>query len=771
MDNFKIIQDNALIICPNSIKTQIVAYFNQHLPFNAYKIISKQELLKELTFSYEIDAVIYLNRQYGYSFELADEILKNLNLIVPGTQKLNQLYSIYNDLLEHHLLKFNPLFISYLQNKKIYICGYSKKDEELVKLLTKANVTYTYIEKTITTKDITVYEFDDDILELRYIFSSIASLCEQGISLNHIYIYNLPSEYQLIFKKYLYYHQIKFTEFNYINVYDSEIYQTFLHLLKSNSLIDSYNQLIEQITYDPFGIIDAIVGLVVEISNQKLTKEEEIAVLNFLAKKKKVKGYMYESMLQSCDVNTILTENDYVFMLGFSQNSYPVIYKDTDIYTDDEKKLMHKNTSSIKNDIAKEELINFIYSTPNLIITYKKMVGKTLYYPSILIDELKFKITKAPTSNFRYSSILTELEVATYYDQQILYGINNPHLSTFSKEDINYQSYNHCYKPFKLETLNQNLSLSYTQIDEYNNCPFKYYLKRILKVNTYDETFNLNLGNLFHQILQDSISKPIDLNNYQASIDNYFKTASSKFFLNKLLNQLMTVIKKNEDFKNITFYQDILTEEECTFNLDEQTTFTGKMDKIMIDKVDQSLIIIDYKTGNLHIDERKFQYGLNLQLPIYILLAKKQYLDYTCSGIFIQKIITKEPVNIEQNYLLEGMCINDQNKIKRLEPSLGQDALKSYYIKGLALNKDGVTIKNGKTLQSVEHLNTLADIALEQINRTKEEIRKGIFNISPISFNPYDNACSYCKFKDICFRQKTDFRNYTLDCEEKSDES
>lgn len=772
MYDFSIIQDNSLIICPSSIKEQIISYFNKNLPFYAYKIISKHELIAELTFTSEIDAVVYLNQQYDYSYDIAAEILNNLPLIKPGTEKLDMLYNLYLDLLKHQLLKTNPYFKEYIKTKNIYICGYSKKDQELSAILTKEDLDFTYIENQSTTKDITVYEFETEVEEVRYIISQIISLYNQGISLNNIYIYNLPNEYHLILKKHLYYHHLHFEDFNYLNLYDSQIYQTFINYRKTLPLIESYHQLLATITYDPFSIIDVITSLIVTVSSLNLAGEAEILALNYLAKQQKVKGYIYDEMIKSCNANTVLTDKDYVFMLGFSQNTYPIIYKDTDIYTDIEKIMMNKNSSTINNEIAKEELINFIYNTPNLTITYKKIMDKTIYYPSIIINELNLKVEKAKTNHYRYSKALAEIEVASYYDNQRRYGINHPYLSTYSQAELQYNSYNHHFIPFKIKALDQKLELSYTQIEEYNTCPYKYYLKRLLKVNSLDETFDLNLGNLFHQILQDSINKAINLTDYEDYINEHFKTPSFKFFLKQLLKQLLAVIKKNNDFKEATFYQDIYTEEEATFNIDENTTFTGKMDKVMIDQVDKSLIIVDYKTGNLKYEEKKFAYGINLQLPSYILLAKKRYNEFNCTGIFIQKIIDKHlKATLDENYLLDGICVDDLSKIKRLDSKLGILSDKSSYIKGIAITKNGTLNKKGKTPKSEERFEELAKIALEQITSTKDNIRNGLFDISPVYFGPRDYACRLCKFKDICFKTPSDYRIIDLGAKEEEDES
>ena len=49
-------------------------------------------------------------------------------------------------------------------------------------------------------------------------------------------------------------------------------------------------------------------------------------------------------------------------------------------------------------------------------------------------------------------------------------------------------------------------SLSYSSIDDLAKCPFKYYLKYILKLDSFEENFSTKIGNIFHSVLKDSYS-------------------------------------------------------------------------------------------------------------------------------------------------------------------------------------------------------------------------------------------------------------------------
>ena len=65
--------------------------------------------------------------------------------------------------------------------------------------------------------------------------------------------------------------------------------------------------------------------------------------------------------------------------------------------------------------------------------------------------------------------------------------------------------YDHLFKKIPDYYNNEKITLSYTQINEYNKCPFQYFVKRVLKANIFENSFESNLGSLYHKILEDSL--------------------------------------------------------------------------------------------------------------------------------------------------------------------------------------------------------------------------------------------------------------------------
>lgn len=138
-----------VIICPNSTKEQILQIINDDFTYN-YKFITKEELFNNVYFSYDKKAIIYLMKK-NYSYESSIEILENLNFIARGNNKLDELSSLKEELLNHNLLKTNKNFLLLLK-KQIYVINYSKNDLELKNTLVSLNLNYQYLEEEKTKK-------------------------------------------------------------------------------------------------------------------------------------------------------------------------------------------------------------------------------------------------------------------------------------------------------------------------------------------------------------------------------------------------------------------------------------------------------------------------------------------------------------------------------------------------------------------------------------------------------------------------------------------
>lgn len=770
MIDLNTINNDSIIICPSNMKKELIKNKSVLNVNQNFKFMSKEDLIKGFYFSYDVNALYYLHHKYHYDYNLCDEILNNLHNISPINDKLKQLTNIYQDLCDNKMLKFNPYFKYLFNNKKVYIFGYQSIDVELNDIIKKLSNNFEYIsDDENINNNLECLTFDGIEEEVNYVMVKIGELIESGVSLNNIYFYTIPSEYKLILKKALNYHNIMLADGSETYIYDTPIFKEYLSLLKENSFVDAYNKLIEKVSYDPHDVLSGIVDLTVEVTSLKIEKEEQIDLLKYLAGSKKVPGLEYTESIKEINSSQSLTSNDYCFMLGFSLGVYPVIVKDTEFYLDSEKVLLNRNTAIIKNQINEFKLINLIKKTKNLIITFKEKVGKNVYYPSLLIDKLGINKRKCVLGNVRYSHKSTEFEVAKYYDLNRLYGVSNKWIDTFSKDELGFNTYDHQFMGVSSFDKDQELVLSYTQVNNYNKCPFMYYLKYVLNIDEFIGDFSTEIGTLFHNILEDSNSKDINLDDYKDEILKHFTTYKDRYFAEKVLPQVLRVIKKNKEFHSVTELDNILFEEEFEIKLDEISSIIGRIDKFLIDEVSKTIAVVDYKTGSFKFDKKKVAVGLDLQLPLYAFLLSKKYPEYLIAGVYIQNVLLeKDNIKDSDAYLLDGITINDLNLIKLIDPTLGtltDDEGKicpaSQYIKSIK-----VTAKNAlhakSHVMSSDEFSMLIETAEAYIYKVLKEIREVNFSISPICVDDGSLPCKYCKFGDICNHDYNDVRHVSI---------
>ncbi len=751
-------EDYSYIICPNSVKEKIL---KDNKGLLHLKFITKNDLLKNTYFDYDYRAIYYIHKKYGYNFDNAKEILDNLTTI-SSTKKLETLSKIYQDLKDNNLLIFNNYFALSFVNYKVKILGYSYNDIEIKSALDKLNLKYEYLEENNQSYHhqlITFKSIDEEVL---YNFNQVASLLENGISLNNIYFYKLPSEYELIIKKLSNFYALPIECLESIKLYDSPLYKKFTTFLLEEGYQKAYQHLSNETPSDTLLVLPKLASILIKLSSLKIDKEELLPILNYVAKNTTLKNVSYKQSIKICDSLSLLGDDDYIFIFGFSLNNYPSICKDIDFLTDEEKTIVNKNTSSTLNLINKELLSSFITKHKNVFITLNEKLGKIKCLPSLLVNELKLEIEKGILDNKRYSLNYAMLETATYKDIFYKYHKVNKYIDEF-KDTLEYKSFSHLFKGVNTNKKDK-LILSYSQLNEYYNCAFMYFVKRILKANIFEEKFELKLGTLFHTILEDSLTKTINLNDYKPLIEETFTTNKELFFVNLLLPQIKDVLNKINHFHNTTKYSLIKGEYEFNYQLDE-VTIVGKADKIMIDEENKKAIIVDYKTKKDTFAEWKVKYGLNMQLPLYATLIKDEFPDIELTGMFLQNILadTRETkdTSLDQLYLLAGMGVDDASSFKRLDTTIEYKVDENRKVNNLSQFIKGYKIKKDESISGGKSKKEFDDLIETAFTKTKEaitSIKNQDFTISPKgeSHQISNLPCQYCECFDICFRKTSD---------------
>lgn len=774
MDFKTIVEDNLLIICDNDIKKKMLSFLNAEKNIYDIKFMNINEVVKKLYFDYDKESIYYLMNKYNLTYEIAKIYIDNMYYIDDKeykNDKLNMLVKYKKELEENNLLIKDPLFIDYIKNKKIKVCmrKISKYNNYVFNILRNYTSVEIYDFKYDNYKH-KVYEFDYLDKEIEYVAYSICELIDSGVDINKIKISNIDEEYinpiKRIFKSY----NIPINIPNDSYIIGTKIGKDFINNIRPNindtiDLLDKENPIFNKIINicNKYTFID------------DYTKVKDMLVYDL--SNTKIPSIKYDNAIEIVDYKDLF-DDEYVFLMNFNLKSIPNIYKDEDFLTDSIKPT-YLDTTIEKNKLEKDITIKSINNIKNLIITYKKMTPTSECYPSNLTEGL---IIERPNINIykSYSKENDELKLASFLDKLIKYGYKDDELNALKfNYDIDYMKYDNKYQKVDKNNLyammNNKLSLSYSKIEEYNECPFRYYLSKVLNLDIYEENFGATLGTIFHHILEIGINKEIDIDKeVEIFINSEYKdkkfTNMEKFFLENAKENMrfsLDTIKKQMKYCKLN---KVLTEKKVYISKDKnlKITFSGIIDKVLYNEENPTIVaIIDYKTGNsVDIDLGYMEYGIGLQLPIYLYLADNMNLEnIKFAGIYLQKImpdIEKKEEAKEDKLKLEGYSNSNVEIIEKFDSTFED----SEVIKGLKTKQDGSFYATSKVLSDKE-FEALKKLAEKQIDASIENILDAKFDISPIKKETDQEitACKFCKYKDICFRTNNDIRNLKKDKE------
>ena len=751
------LENNSILVIPNQIKNKKILELNNEL-LNI-KIMSLNELIKKYKFDYDEKTIYHLMKKENIKYDIAKNYIENLYYIENKEYesiKLNKLVNIKNYLEENNLLIYDNLFKEYIKNKKIYIYNdlnkYQSKIIEELKNISEVII----LEKEYNDFIPVIHEFSNITEEVNFVANEICKLIDNNIDINKIKLVNVKDEYINEIKKTFKFYNIPIN-IDKKNIFGTKLVQDFINNIEKNIentlnyIKENYNLELEE--------NNKIYNKLINIINNYAWCDDYLEIKDLIINK--IKNTNIEEKLNNAvDIESLENITDeYVFIMNFNQGSIPKIYKDEEYIDDDTLKKLNLDTSIDKNISEKTKTIKQIKNIKNCIITYKLKTPFATYYPSSIIEDLNKEIIKEHIKeDISYSETYDKINLTKKLDNLIKFNIKDEELEKlYSNYEIPYNTYNNKFtgidKNELLEYTKNKILLSYSSMDNYYHCAFKYYINNILRLKPYEETFYTIIGSLFHHVLENSLKNNDDYKKYwDEYISNLTLTNKEKFFIDNLEETCkftVEVVKKQLDYISLdkTKY-----EEKIYINKNTKITFMGIIDKLMYKEEDNQTVValIDYKTGNANIDLNKTIYGLNMQLPIYLYLSQNSSLkNVKIAGFYLQNIINKE--NDENSLKLNGYSTSNKEILEKFDNSYEN----SNMIKSMRTKTDGEFYSYSKTLNEIE-MNNLIKLVDQKIEEAANNILEAKFDINPKKIEGINIGCEFCTFKDICFKKEQD---------------
>ena len=736
MDFIKDINKETIIICKKGFKEQFLK-LNILKPV---KLMTPTEFIKKLYFTYDESAILYIMKKYNIKYDIAKMYLENIYYVedtLYDIEKLDFLVNLKKELISNSLLIYNKLFQEYVKNVDIILYDI-RPNNYLLKAL--SNLKYKEVKRNYNNYSHEIIKFHKINEEVEYVAYNIASLIDSGISPSKIYLTNVDKSYYNTINRIFPLFNLKVNLNNQVNLVSFPLVREFLKLISSFTIKESLDKLNQK---------DPIYNELVKVINKYLIYDDINLIIHKI-KTSTIPETSYDGAINIIDyLDHISDDTEYIFFLGFNDGQVPISYKDTEYITDSIKKYLNLEDTRVLNKYLRIDIIKNLSDIKNLTITYKEKDDKKTYYKSTLSDYFK-EVPANINKEISYSKKLNQIKLASCYDEYIKYGYKSKDFAyLLNNYSINYFSYNNKYTHIKRDL--DKLKLSYSKIQNYNKCAFKYYLTDILKLDIYEENFSTVIGSMVHFVLEQCLS------NNETDIDKYVtifigdKTFTKKenFFLEKYKECIRELLNEIKLEKEYTIFKDAMYEKKIEIDYGNNISFIGIIDKVLYYQDDDTtyVALIDYKTGADQITLKYLKYGLNIQLPIYLYLSSKLNLkNIVYSGFYLQKF------NItEKDYRLIGYSNSDASVLERFD----REYYNSKIIKGMKTKNDGSFYKSAKVLSNDE-IKEITDITESQIKNVIENIQNNNFDINPKISEGKNISCTYCKFKDICFVTKLD---------------
>ena len=348
------------------------------------------------------------------------------------------------------------------------------------------------------------------------------------------------------------------------------------------------------------------------------------------------------------------------------------------------------------------------------------------------------------------------------------------------------------------ELFGENMYLSASRIETYENCPFGYFCRYGMNAQP-RKTAKLDpaqSGIIVHHVLEKLLKKYKDTGientdrvqrqkDVTAALREYAeerlggidgKNMRFVYQFNRLAKTLDTILERiSAEFKNSSF-------KPCDFELEigrnkEVEPYTvelsdgGKVEIFgFIDRVDEMsadgkkyIRVVDYKTGVKQMNLSDVLNGLNMQMLIYLFAitrnGKKYYGDVIPAGVLYlparmtafksDRGISDAELDdcVIKNGKMNGLVLDDTRVIS----AMGGTG-KSVFIPAYIDAKTGKAKGNIISLSQLESLNKKIDKIIADMATA---LHSGDITASPVHGKDHDNTCEHCDYNSVCCHENS----------------
>lgn len=773
-------EEDIIIVSNKYIKPILIQKFSNQMRKITFKSFDEVKDDIYTTIDYQM---LFHNMKEDTNLEVLRIKLANSYFIQQDSNEpfLHELYLYHQN--NHLILDENHL--SYYKSKKVYFVNYYGDDDLINQMLPFLK----HYERCFTTnsidKELTIFHFenyDDEILE---VVNHIAILLNKKVDPAKIVIHKVNKDYLNKLEEYLMIYKIDYIVEGEGSFFDVDIVKNFFHDLKNyeamrlNKVLKDY--LIDKKDNKIFSkigkVLEPLIMLDLTINSITLDLIKDVFI-HTIYQEEVTNAIKIENVL-----NHIYDDDTHIFIMNFSHGEIAHIYKDDTYLNDKIRKNLKLLTSFDRAQIEEKKILDCIHSYESIHLSYSTYCSSKIYMPSNLIKELAKKriVNICDASIHIYHIVNEDMAKMRFFKAYALYRLYQKKTFdylygyTYFCADLTkrYQSdFNATLDYLALPTLF--MELSYTKLNDYFSCPFRFYLKYILNIEEKMEDNNSTfVGRMYHFVLEKVVAKRyIDrrtkeevLENISVYICDFVKNQTYeikdklKFYLNKFSEELKLIVEIIMDFMDHSSFEVLGLEQKLEKQLDDYTVVVGLIDKIL--KYQEYYLVIDYKTNPVHPNWYALDVGLDLQLPLYLYLIKANDPNAKIAGSYLQSVFRTSLLKYEDKPLSKvmleqlkyvGYTLQDRDVILAIDTNAlnGSGSLPKQIVSNKGFYKN--FLKKSFTQTQFDAIILYVEKLIFEANK---KIRKGLFPILPLTDEKNESVCRYCRLKDLCYRNET----------------
>lgn len=745
-----------VLILPPEVKKTFVRLHNYY-PTSHLKILTLDDLKADFFFNFGPKEEMFLFSKFNLSINdahyLADAFY-DFKFSTFSSMRLKKTKAIKEEMLKNGYLVANHYFASDLKQKSIAVIGYDQANEELAFFINQYNLKVDFSFSSPIKEQLAISVYNDLEAEISAFFNDVSRLLASNKELSDIVLLNPPEEYFSLLERYSYLYRIPLNLPVLEPLITFPLAQAFLKNLDEGILgDDALSQKIRQLCgqYPAQGIANYNLFLTQLFSRTKIAfpkYQKAISVTDFFP----------------------LDESKEVFVLGFSQGRYPLQGRDFSYLNSQEKKSLGQSDNHLLNAEKRHLLFWALNLEKNLHLSYSKYVNGEENFPPSYLDKISKVTFESPTFDFDYSAKRLAIYHAILLDWKRKYNYVSSNLRILNQsEKIPYRKFDNSFKGIKDDFSLKPFVHSYSSFKTYYECAFHYYLERIIGLRDTNESFNLKYGTLAHKLLQDAYRSNFDFEKCFIEAKAMVNlNVEEEIFLLRLKEELKMAISFIHHHEQRMKLNHVLVEKKYDYSISQYARIVGTIDKVyFIGEEGKKVVLVDYKTGLERFNPALVEYGASLQLPFYDFLFQIcEDNDYQIIGLYIHPLFLDKRIFLPEGHD-EGYYFSHQ----RLQGPTSEDISNQeafniydgeyYYVSNIKYKNDGQLSKSSKTFNADFFVN-LANIAKEKILAGDKKIRELDFAINPLRIGNKVDACSHCPFRDVCYRQDKDYRDYEV---------